>query len=144
MASRPRVAFHLQRLEAVPGGRLEVEGTWTGVRGVRFVRPALILHADGGESTLLADLEHKPWPVEDDRPWLVAFPWDGGDIDPARAELAVAPSIVVPLGGSGTELKVDPMAALEAELEQARLRIRRLEAEVAFLRGDAEPGGPTT
>ncbi|MCW2983472.1 MAG: hypothetical protein JWR63_1042, partial [Conexibacter sp.] len=93
------VGFALTRFEA-DGARLEVEGTWSGVRGVRFVRPALVMRADGGaEKTLLAVLEHKPWPAEDGRPWVAAFPWDGREPDVAHVELAVAPSIVVPLGG---------------------------------------------
>src|SRR4051794_5972777 len=90
--------FALSRVEAVGDDRLEVEGTWSDVRGVRFVRPALVL--GGGQRTLLATLDHKPWPAEDGRLWTAAFPWSGGEPpDVASLELAVAPSIVVPLGG---------------------------------------------
>ncbi|HWI70542.1 MAG TPA: hypothetical protein VNT55_01205, partial [Baekduia sp.] len=108
------VGFALTRFETVDGARLEVEGTWSGVRGVRFVRPALVLRAagDGGaERTLLATLEHKPWPAEEGRPWVAAFPWDGGAPDVATLELAVAPSIVVPLGGADAAAVVPPKPA---------------------------------
>jgi hypothetical protein len=107
------VGFALTRFEAVDGARLEVEGTWSGVRGVRFVRPALVVHPGAGreaERTLLATLEHKPWPAEEGRPWVAAFPWDGGAPDVADLELAVAPSIVVPLGGGDAEAAPAPPA----------------------------------
>src|SRR3954469_23528890 len=129
------VAFDLQRLEAVEGGRIEVEGTWSGVRGLRFVRPALILHGDEGERTLLATLEHKPWAAEEGRSWRAAFPWEGGKLDVADLELAVAPSVVVPLGaGAPRTLRADPRAALRTQLAEAEERARRLGSEVAFLR----------
>jgi hypothetical protein len=132
------VDFALTRFEAVPDGRLEVEGTWSGVRGMRFVRPALVVHGETGERTLLAVLEHKPWPAEDGRPWRAAFPWDGGDLDPADAELAVAPSIVVPLGTPDPDAVVDPQVALRHRLAEAEERTRRLEAEVGFLRRERD------
>lgn len=139
------VAFALTRFEAVDGVRLEVEGTWSGVRGVRFVRPALVVRdgATGGEKTLLADLEHKPWPAQEGEPWVAAFPWKGGDEpDAARTELAVAPSIVVPLAraaeGDGVAVELDPVDAVRAELAEATERARRLEAEVTFLRRERE------
>jgi hypothetical protein len=144
------VDFALTRFEAVDGARLEVEGTWSGVRGVRFVRPALVVKAaGGGEKTLLADLEHKPWPANEGEPWVAAFPWPDGrqgadPPDAARTELAVAPSIVVPLAraaasddGSVT-VALDPVEALRAELAATSEHARRLEAEVAFLRRERE------
>src|SRR5258705_1509164 len=85
-----RVAFQLERLEADADGRLEVVGTWSGVRGIRFVRPALVVRTDDGERTLLAVLEHKPWDPEGS-PWRAAFPWDGGGLDPERVQLALYP-----------------------------------------------------
>lgn len=112
------VGFALTRCEAVDGARLELEGTWTGVRGVRFVRPALVVHREGGgERTLLAVLEHKPWPAQEGEPWVAAFPWDGGDLDMARTELAVAPSIVVPLDGARTE---EAIAEVDREPSETR------------------------
>jgi hypothetical protein len=133
------VDFALTRLEVVDGGRLELEGTWTGVRGMRFVRPALVVHEDDRERTLLAVLEHKPWPAEDGHPWHAAFPWDGGDLDPARVELAVAPSIVVPLRThDAADVAADPQSVLRSRLAEAEKRGRQLEAEVAFLRRERE------
>jgi hypothetical protein len=132
------VDFALTRFEAVAGGRLEVEGTWSGVRGMRFVRPALVVHTAAGERTLLAVLEHKPWPAEDGRPWRAAFPWDGGELDPADAELAVAPSIVVPLGTPDPGAVADPQVVLRHRLAEAEERTRRLEAEVGFLRRERD------
>jgi hypothetical protein len=146
------VDFALTRFEAVDGARLEVEGTWSGVRGVRFVRPALVVRdrATGGEKTLLATLDHKPWPANEGEPWVAAFPWPDGrqgaePPDVARTELAVAPSIVVPLarvaesedGGSVT-VAPDPVDALRAELAAASEHARRLEAEVAYVRRERD------
>src|SRR4051812_26316716 len=163
------VDFALTRFEAVDGARLEVEGTWSGVRGVRFVRPALVVHgATGGEKTLLADLEHKPWPAAEGETWVAAFPWTGSvEPDVARTELAVAPSIVVPLARPGVDAapgprpelppvpaqaarddappparaERDPADALRAELAAARERLAALDAEVARLRRERENAG---
>jgi hypothetical protein len=134
------VDFALTRFEAVDGARLEVEGTWSGVRGVRFVRPALVVRsAEGAEKTLLADLEHKPWPAQEGETWIAAFPWSGSEPDVTRTELAVAPSIVVPLGGAAAaDAPVDPGDALRARVQEAEERGRRLEAEVGFLRRERE------
>ncbi|HWH93593.1 MAG TPA: hypothetical protein VNT03_07010, partial [Baekduia sp.] len=136
-----RVDFALTRFEAIDGARLEVEGTWSGVRGVRFVRPALVVRDGGSETTLLADLEHKPWPAREGETWVAAFPWTGGEPDVARTQLAVAPSIVVPLGAAaadGAPTAVDPLDALRARAEEAEERARRMDAEVAFLRRERE------
>jgi hypothetical protein len=122
------VTFHLERFE-VHGDRLEVEGRWFGVRGLRFVRPSLIIHAGHVRRSLLALLEHKPWAAEDGRPWTAVFPWDGGSADPKQAELAVAPSVVVALEPSGRRPPT-PHEALAAE----KRKVARLEAEVAWLR----------
>src|SRR3954447_11782146 len=66
-----RVGFALLRLEAGDDGLLEVEGEWSNVRGMRFVRPALVLRDGEQERTLLAVLDHKPW-NPDGRPWRAA------------------------------------------------------------------------
>jgi hypothetical protein len=143
MASAPpadspaRVAFQLERLEAGADGLLEVEGTWSGVRGMRFVRPALVIRDGAHQRTLLATLEHKPW-APDSRPWRASFPWDGGELDPERAELAVAPSVIVPLAGAAAPVRADPQETLRRALDEARERVRHLESEVAFLRRERE------
>ncbi|WP_187369086.1 hypothetical protein [Baekduia soli] len=139
--SAAAVAFALERLEASADGLLEITGTWSGVRGMRFVRPALLVDDAGRERTLLATLDHKPW-APDGRPWRAAFPWDGGRLDPRRAQLAVAPSIVVPLDGAAGPPLADPHAADRRRLAEAQERIRRLESEVAFLRRERTAVAP--
>jgi hypothetical protein len=125
--------FELQQFER-SGDRLRVSGRWSGVRGMRFVRPTLTV----GDRRVLAVLDHKPWAPEDGVEWVAEFPWEGdpGDIDLALAELAVAPSVAVSLAAPGVpvpavavadEPRPDP-AELEAE------RRRRQQAEIAFLR----------
>jgi hypothetical protein len=117
--------FALTRVEAVGDDRLEVEGTWSGVRGVRFVRPALVVRDAGRDRTLLATLDHKPWPAEDGRPWKAAFPWHGDEPDVAALELAVTPSIVVPLGERAAGAEADRVR----EPERARPPEREREPE---------------
>jgi len=88
-----RASFELTRLE-LDDGRLLVSGWWSGVRGMRFVRPALLV--DGRK--MLATLEHKPWAVAADGSWTAAFPWkEPGPPDVGGVTLAVAPSVEVPL-----------------------------------------------
>ncbi len=84
-------SFALDRLEIVDG-RLVVRGWWFGVRGVRFMRPGLVV--DGRR--VLATLEHKPWAVAEDGAWTAAFEWTRG-LDVGGVTLVVAPSIEVPL-----------------------------------------------
>jgi hypothetical protein len=91
-----RVSFELDRFELV-GESWEVHGRWYGVRGRRFMRPALTLTLEGRPTRLLADLAHKPWPAEDGEPWQALFPGDAaaGELD--EAELTVAPDVTVAL-----------------------------------------------
>ena len=93
------VAFDVDRFEWIHD-RLEVSGRWYGLRGHRFVRPALTVEIDepgDDRRRMLADLEHKPWAAEDGTDWTAAFPWDGDPVRLARAELAVAPTVAVDL-----------------------------------------------
>jgi len=93
--------FEVDRLD-VDEGILTIEGTWSGVRGMRFVRPTLVVD----DRQVLATLEHKPWAPRDDAPWTAAFPWTGDATALAAASLEVAPSVIVPLGpfaGSGNK-----------------------------------------
>jgi hypothetical protein len=86
-------SFELERVE-VDDGRLVVRGWWSGLRGVRFVRPALVV--DGRQ--VLATLEHKPWSAREDVAWIAAFPWrKTGTPELGGVTLAVAPSVEVPL-----------------------------------------------
>lgn len=107
----------------VRGGQLVLRGTWSGVRGLRFVRPTLVL----GDRDVLATLEHKPWAVEAGTEWVAAFPWTDQEPPPiASAQLAVAPNITVALGDDTPA--ADAAAAMDA-------KTARLEREVDFLRG---------
>src|SRR4051794_5429237 len=90
-------AFDVERFEWTAPDRLEVAGRWSGVRGMRFVRPTLILRDEGDRRRLLALLEHKPWAAMDGEEWVAAFPWEGEPLEAESAELAVAPSLAVEL-----------------------------------------------
>ena len=103
----------MERIDASASGRVEVVGRWFGVRGRRFVRPALTLGRKDGELRALADLDHKPWAAEDGEVWRAAFSVDS-KLDEAREiELTVAPDIVVPLRTKGRKLAA-PGATLAA------------------------------
>ena len=98
MTQRMRVSFELERL-ALEGDELVVSGFWTGVQGMRFVRPTLL--AD--DRRILATLEHKPWAPSENAKWTAAFPWTGGiAVDADSLSLAVAPKVIVPLGEAAT------------------------------------------
>lgn len=117
-------AFEIDGIE-VDGGRLLVSGRWSGVRGMRFMRPTLVL----GHRQVLAVLEHKPWAPDSD-PWIAAFPWDGGEVDRDAMELSVAPSVTVALG----ELR----APVEADDAIDPVAVERLRSEVRFLRSELD------
>src|SRR5207245_223766 len=88
---------------------------WSGLRGVRFVRPTLVV----GQREVLATLEHKPWAPSSDRPWVAAFPWAGRMPDLDELELAVAPTVTVPLGEPAALPAPDPDAAPHRAQEPA-------------------------
>lgn len=125
--------FELEQFER-SGDRLRVSGRWSGVRGMRFVRPSLSL----GDRRILAVLDHKPWAPEEGVQWIAEFPWEGDprDIDLAKAELSVAPSIIVSLAAPGVPQPVKPESEEDepdpAEVEAERRR--RQQAEISFLR----------
>ena len=91
------VAFEVERFEWADSDRLEVAGRWYGLRGHRFVRPALVVQAGDEQRRMLALLEHKPWAADDGEEWIAAFPWEGAPLELTAAELEVAPSIAVDL-----------------------------------------------
>jgi hypothetical protein len=126
--------FELDQFER-SGDRLRVEGRWSDVRGMRFMRPTLTI----GDRRVLAVLDHKPWAPEEGQPWIAEFPWEGAEVDPTLAELAVAPSVAVPLSSPGVPVEPHPKPEpvpdpLVAEQE----RSHRYEAEIAFLREQIE------
>jgi hypothetical protein len=89
---RDDVSFEIEQLE-ISDGCLVISGHWSGVRGMRFVRPTLV----AGGRRAHATLEHKPWAPAPGRPWTAAFPWKGGDVDVDDLSLTVAPSVTVAL-----------------------------------------------
>lgn len=124
--------FELEQFER-SGERLRVAGRWSDVRGMRFMRPTLTI----GDRRVLAVLDHKPWAPEEGQPWIAEFPWDGdpAEVDPTLAELAVAPSVSVPLSSPG--VPIDAVRPPEPEPDPLAIeqeRSHRYEAEIAFLR----------
>jgi hypothetical protein len=108
------IAFELERFELADGDRCELRGRWFGVRGRRFMRPALTVLVDGQSTRLLADLAGKPWAAEDGVPWHATFPFAlRGEL--GEAELTVAPDITVAL----------PLAAGQISAGKAKLRVHR-------------------
>src|SRR4051794_41469777 len=95
--ARPAVAFEVERFAWTASDRLEVTGRWFGLRGHRFMRPALLVEAGDDHRRLLALLEHKPWAADDGEPWTAAFAWDGDPRDLSAAEPAGAPSVALGL-----------------------------------------------
>jgi len=91
-----RVEFELARFE-VMGDRCQVQGRWSGVRGRRFMRPALTAVVDGRLVRLLADLADKPWTAEDGQPWQATFPYTLERAELQEAELTVAPDVTITL-----------------------------------------------
>jgi hypothetical protein len=118
------VTFELDRLE-VEGDHLVVSGRWTGVRGMRFVRPTLVV----GGRQILATLEHKPW-TPTDQPWIAAFPWDHAR-DVTDVALVVAPSVTVPLVPAVEDVFSSPPQEVDAEQ-----RLRQLEADMSAQRDE--------
>jgi hypothetical protein len=90
---------------------VEIRGRWYGVRGRRFVRPALILHgSEGPARRILAELDDKPWAALDGEPWQVTFPLDEALAPSVTLELSVAPDIAVtlrPTAGAQSARTVD-------------------------------------
>jgi hypothetical protein len=97
VTGREPASFAVERFEVAGDACLEVHGRWFGVRGRRFMRPALTAVTDGRERRLLALLDHKPWTAEEGEAWLAAFPWSADPAELGETELTVAPDLTVPL-----------------------------------------------
>lgn len=120
------MGFALESADVVDG-RVVLTGRWSGVRGMRFVRPTLVLR----DREVLATLEHKPWAVLPDAAWVAAFPWPAGErLDLTTAQLAVAPNITVPLDPDAPPPVLDD--------PEPAARAGRLQREVDFLQGRRE------
>src|SRR4051794_37466524 len=100
-------SFEAERFTWTAPDRLELSGVWSGVRGLRFLRPTLTLQSKQGERRLLALLEHKPWAAADGATWVAAFPWNGPPETFDAAELSV---------GSGLDVALDPPATGAADV----------------------------
>jgi hypothetical protein len=147
----PAVAFEVERFGWTASDRIEVTGRWFGLRGHRFMRPALIVESGDERRRLLALLEHKPWAADDGEPWTAAFGWEGPKVDVSGAELSVAPSVAVelppptprggrvrsPKGGGGGRTagagRTGPRIAAHGER-----RVETLERDLAAARAELE------
>jgi hypothetical protein len=98
-AAAPGAAvFEIERFEWAAPDRIEIAGSWSGVRGRRFIRPTLVLKGEGEPKRLLAMLEHKPWAADGGGDvWVAAFPWQGEPVEFESADLHVASGIDVEL-----------------------------------------------
>lgn len=110
------VTFELDAIELLSGERCLVRGRWFGVRGRRFMRPALTVVLDGRPVRLLADLADKPWAAEDGAPWRAAFPYPADADGVSEAELTVGPdaTIMLPAPQPRTSRRRKPATARAA------------------------------
>src|SRR3954465_14730626 len=72
------VAFEVDRFAWTASDRIEVTGRWFGLRGHRFMRPALFVEAGDDRRRLLALLEHKPWAGDEGEPGRGGVAGGGG------------------------------------------------------------------
>jgi hypothetical protein len=134
----------VERIDASASGRVEVVGRWFGVRGRRFVRPALTLGRRDGEVRALADLDHKPWAAQDGEVWRAAFSVDSKLDEAKEIELTVAPDIVVALRTKGRKLAAPgaTLAAAQAARPSRGARGGRASGDApGEATGDAAAGG---
>jgi hypothetical protein len=133
----------VERLDATEPGRVLLTGRWSGVNGVKFARPALILTLGGDGVRLRCEAEssgpQQSWAAREGEPWTASFAVAAGLEAASAIELSVAPDIAVPLelpdrpdpgaaegrpatlgGPSETERLRSELAAVRQELELER------------------------
>jgi predicted nuclease with TOPRIM domain len=144
MAGRD-ISFTLARFEWVTPDRLEVEGSWHGVR--RLVRATLVVEVDGKRRRLRALPEDPGTPEQ----WTAAFPWEGEMPKLPGAELEVGRGIVVDLprprrtkarGESAPSAPIPATSRAEREADSAdeprQTRAAAAQAESATLRREVD------
>jgi hypothetical protein len=129
-------SFQVDRFELVGDSRLEVRGRWFGVRGRRFMRPALTAVAGGRQQRILAALDHKPWAPEEGETWLASFPCSTDGAALRQAELTVAPDLTValpppsaPISGRRRRPASSPRPSVADSTEQGTRPERHLQQE---------------
>src|SRR5438552_3309993 len=95
--------FEVDTFDWTDDGRIEVTGVWSGLRGVRFLRPTLVVGGAGQQRRLLAVLDHKPWAPHEAGQWVAAFDWRGEPVEIETAELNVAPGLDIELPPPGSD-----------------------------------------
>src|SRR4051794_631255 len=122
--------FALERFGWEAPDRLELCGTFAGLRDVPREPPVLIVSGAERSHRLPAVAEGAAGPPEDGRPWRAGVAWQEAPEGFDRAELELGPDVVVQLPGPGTE----------SEPRGLVLRVRRTPS-VAEPSAPPEPGG---
>ena len=120
-----------------------MSGFWTGVRGMRFVRPTLLSE----DRQTLATLEHTPWAPSETARWTAAFPWtDGIAVDADSLSLKVAPKVIVPLAATATRppAVAEPAPEPESALAQQPAPVSAAAKHAAATSSPTPAAAPTT
>jgi hypothetical protein len=132
-------SFEVERFELADNACLELRGRWFGVRGRRFMRPALTAVAGGREQRILAALDHKPWNAEEGEIWLAVFPCSADPAALTQSELTVAPDVTVPLPTPSTS--AGGRSRRGAERRSSPRRRATTVRDASHERGTAHEGG---
>ncbi len=114
-----QATFDLEAFRVAAPGRLEVQGTWSGVHGVVLDRSVLVLHVDGRIDQVPAEnVRHST------RTWHASFAWDGDPAAIREATLQVGDRLAVQLGPQPSRFRrlgriTRPVLALVAQPGEA-------------------------
>ena len=141
----PGAGFALEAL-GWADGVLTLTGSWTGVRGMRFVRPTLTTSSpEGVPQRLLASLDDKPWTAAEGEPWRAAFPCPRPPAPGVGFELTVGAGIVVELppvdGGeapTGRFPREDAAPEPDADVAEAREQLATVLARLDLMRSERD------